>query len=56
MSTKHKNGKCLATYPPDPLPLIREGGMQVREERSPSLKSLPPLPLRRGDKGGEVNK
>ena len=32
---------CLATYPPDPLPLIREGGV-VREGRSPSLKISPP--------------
>jgi len=30
----------LATYPPDPLPLLREGGVRVRE----------------GDKGGEVNR
>jgi len=37
----------LATYPPDPLPLAREGGAQVREGRSPSLKSLPPLLKRR---------
>jgi len=42
----------LVTYPPDPLPLIREGGVWVREGRSPSLKSLPPLlPKERGIKG-----
>ena len=35
----HKR-ECLVTYPPDPLPLIREGGSEVGE----------------GDKGGEVNK
>jgi len=42
----------LATYPPDPLPLLREGGVPVREGRSPSLKSLPPLlEKERGIKG-----
>ena len=42
----------LGTYPPDPLPLLREGGVQVREGRSPSLKSLPPLlEKERGIKG-----
>jgi len=42
----------LATYPPDPLPLIREGGSIGREGLSPSLKSLPPLlPKERGIKG-----
>jgi hypothetical protein len=24
-------GDCLLTYPPDPLPLIREGGVDIRE-------------------------
>ena len=38
----------LVTYPPDPLPLIREREMWVREGLHPSLKSLPPLLLRRG--------
>jgi len=28
---------CLSTYPPDPLPLAREGGVKLREGRSPSL-------------------
>jgi len=52
----------LATYPPDPLPLLREGGVWVREGQSPSLKSLPPHAKNtspycgEGDKGGEVNK
>jgi len=41
----HKR-ECLATYPPDPLPLIREGGSEVGEGLRPSLKSLPPLLLR----------
>jgi len=31
----------MVTYPPDPLPLIREGGVEVREGLRPSLKSLP---------------
>jgi hypothetical protein len=38
----HKR-ECLATYPPDPLPLLREGGSEVGEGLRPSLKSLPPL-------------
>jgi len=25
-------GDCLVTYPPDPLPLLREGGVIVPEE------------------------
>jgi hypothetical protein len=46
------SGVYLATYPPDPLPLIREGGVWVREGLRPSLKSLPPLlPKERGIKG-----
>jgi len=37
---------------PCPLPLVREGGSRVREGRSPSLKSLPPLlEKERGIKG-----
>jgi len=48
MTLKMHKRDCLATYPPDPLPLLREGGVQVREGRSPSLKSLPPLLLRKG--------
>jgi len=32
----------MVTYPPDPLPLTREGGVKVREgAKAPSLKSLP---------------
>jgi hypothetical protein len=42
----------LATYPPNPLPLAREGGVWVREGLRPSLKSLPPLlEKERGIKG-----
>jgi len=38
---------CSATYPPDPLPLAREGGAKIREGRSPSL-TPPPSPLTEG--------
>jgi hypothetical protein len=42
------------THPPDPLPLSREGGVQVREGQSPSLESLPPF---KGEwKGGNAKK
>jgi len=45
----------LGTYPPDPLPLVREGGVKVREGASPPLKNLFPLSFEgEGDKGGEV--
>jgi len=34
----------LVTYPPYPLPLIREGGVKAGEGgKAPSLKSPPPL-------------
>jgi len=33
----------FATYPPDPLPLLREGGIWIRERLRPSLKLLPLL-------------
>jgi len=47
----------LATYPPDPLPLIREGGSIGREGLRPCLKSLPPLlPKERGIKRVRLNK
>jgi len=31
----------VRTYPPDPLPLLREGGIWIREGLRPSLKLLP---------------
>jgi len=34
------------TYPPDPLPLLREGGSLEREGLCPSLKALPMFLLR----------
>jgi len=47
----------LATYPPVPLPLVREGGVKVREGLRPSLKSLPPLlDKERGIKGVRLRK
>jgi len=57
----------LATYPPDPLPLLREGGVYGGEELRPSLKPLPPHARNtspslgegfslKGIKRGEVNK
>jgi hypothetical protein len=51
-----KKGKIdsLLTYPPDPLPLTREGGVLRREGFHPSLKTLPPLLRGEGDKGGKV--
>ena len=34
------NGYCLVTYPPDPLPLIREGG--VRLINNPNISRFHP--------------
>jgi hypothetical protein len=44
---------CLVTYPPDPLPLAREGGsVGKRGGSAPSLFHLPPLLQKeRGIKG-----
>jgi len=42
----------LATHPPNPLPLLREGGVELGEGFHPSPKSLPPLLFKeRGLKG-----
>jgi error-prone DNA polymerase len=47
----------LLTYPPDPLPLAREGGVMVRGGLRPPLEnSLPFSKIGEGDKGGEVEK
>jgi len=46
LSRKFEGRDFLATYPPDPLPLIREGGGSERGA-TPSLKSLSHLLLRR---------
>jgi len=50
-------GKSFATYTPDPLPLIREGGMEVREglrlsgnpPESPFTKGGELLPFLKGE-------
>jgi len=36
---KQRQGDCLLIHPPYPLPLIREGGVDIREGQSPSLNS-----------------
>jgi hypothetical protein len=42
----------LATYPPDPLPLIREGGSVSKRGAKPPSKTSSPSPLKeRGIKG-----
>jgi hypothetical protein len=42
----------VVTYPPNPLPLLREGGESKRGGFAPSLKSPPPLLVKeRGNKG-----
>jgi error-prone DNA polymerase len=47
----------LSTYPPDPLPLAREGGEKMRGGLRPPLEiSLPLSKIGEGDKGGEVKK
>ncbi len=50
----------LGTYPPDPLPLIREWAIMVSEGLTPlwasPLLSDTKRTFKRGDKGGEVNK
>ena len=43
--THELRNTLFVTYPPDPLPLLREGGSKEREGLRPSLKSLPPLLL-----------
>jgi len=51
------NRDCLATYPPDPLPLAREGGVLGKRGVSPLSINLFPLSFEgEGDKGGEVSK
>jgi len=51
---------CLATHPPDPLPLAREGGRLPRVGKrgmKPFSINLFPLSFEgEGDKGGEVSK
>jgi len=56
----NKYRDCLATYPPDPLPLAREGGRLPRVCK----RGVKPLSINlfllsfegEEDKGGEVNK
>jgi hypothetical protein len=44
--------RLFSNLSPCPLPLVREGGVYVREGLRPSLKSLPPLLRKeRGTKG-----
>ena len=48
---------CLATHPPDPLPLLREGGSVGKRGVKPLSINLFPLSFEgEGDKGGEVSK
>ena len=53
-------GDCLTTYPPDPLPLLREGGRLPRVGKrgvKPLSINLFPLSFEgEGDKRGEVSK
>ena len=46
----------LVTHPPDPLPLIREGGVNVREGLRPSFFFFPLSFKGEGYTGGEVSK
>jgi error-prone DNA polymerase len=49
--------ETLLTYPPDPLPLLMEGGVKLRGGLCPPLKNSFPLSAGgEGDKGGEVGK
>jgi len=42
----------LATHPPDPLPLVREGGVWEERGEAPLLNLFPPLLIKeRGIKG-----
>jgi len=58
---KERRSLSSITYPPDPLPLVREGGVKVREGASPQMhdreskrdevplqKKIIPFPLIRG--------
>jgi len=47
----------LVTYPPDPLPLVREGGVKLRGGLRPPLENSFPLSASgEGDKGGKVER
>jgi LAO/AO transport system kinase len=54
---KNADGECISTHPPDPLPLTREGGVNMRGGPRPPLKNSFPLSKSgEGDKGGVVDK
>jgi hypothetical protein len=46
----------LETHPPDPLPLVREGGVELERGFTPLLNLFPLSKDGEGDKGGEVTK
>ena len=52
LDSQSQFGECLPTYPPDPLPLSREGGSVSKRGVLPlSIKSLPLSFKGEGDKG-----
>jgi hypothetical protein len=46
----------VVTYPPNPLPLLREGEIVCKRDEAPLLSFFPLSILGEGEEGGEVDK